>query len=97
MNVIVNTPQPGFLENDWLDHDLAIGDSVRLHVALPDPRCVMTTLPQDDLPRDTEILRALVRHNKLQVGNLGQFPCAGVYAVVAVSGSVKVGDPVSLH
>ena len=27
---------------------------VRLNVALPDPRCVMTPLAQDDLPQDTQ-------------------------------------------
>src|SRR5262245_13752430 len=84
MNVIVDSQQPGFIEDDWVGHELTLGDAARLNVALPDPRCVMTTLAQGDLPRDTDVLRALVRHNKLQVGDLGQFPCAGVYAVVAV-------------
>ena len=97
MNVIVETERSGFIENDWVDHQLALGDAVRLNVALPDPRCVMTTLAQDDLAKDTEVLRALVRHNKLQVGELGQFPCAGVYAVIAAPGTVRTGDRVALH
>ena len=92
MNVIVDTERPGFIENDWVGHQLALGDAARLNVAMLDPRCVMTTLAQDDLPKDTDVLRALVRHNKLQVGDLGQFPCAGVYAVVAVGGTVRTGD-----
>gem|GEM_PF-2801915 len=62
---------------------------------MPDAHCVMTTLAQDDLPKDTEVLRVLVRHNRLQVGDLGQFPCAGIYAVVARQGTVRVGDHVS--
>ena len=73
-----------------------IGDTVRLNVALPDPRCVMTTLAQDDLPNDTDILRTLTRHNRIRVGDAGQFPCAGVYAVVAASGTVRTGDRVGL-
>jgi uncharacterized protein YcbX len=97
MNVIVATGQPGFLENGWLDRGLFLGDAVRINVTIPDPRCVMTTLPQGDLPRDTEILRTLVRHNKLQVGTMGQFPCAGVYAVVGAGGLIKIGDPVVLR
>ena len=74
----------------------AIGDAARLRVALPDQRCVMTTLAQGDLPKDTEILRTLVQHNKIQVGDAGQFPCAGVYAVVEAPGTMRTGDPVAL-
>ena len=97
MNITVETERPGFIENDWVGHDLAFGDTARLNVALPDPRCVMTTLAQGDLPRDTDILRAIVRHNRLQVGDLGPFPCVGVYAVVGVRGPVRIGDPVALN
>jgi hypothetical protein len=96
MNVIVGTKQPGFLENGWVGHQLRIGDAVGLSVALSDPRCVMTTLAQDDLPNDTDILRTLIRHNRLPVADAGQFPCAGVYAVVAASGTVRAGDRVEV-
>jgi uncharacterized protein YcbX len=96
MNVIVNTKVGGFVENDWVDHELAIGEAVRLGVALPDPRCVMTTLAQEELPKDTEVLRTLTRHNRVQVGAAGLFPCAGVYAVVEVPGTLRVGDRVAL-
>ena len=97
MNVIVKTERPGFIENDWIGHELGLGDGVRLKVALPDPRCVMTTLAQEDLPQDTDVLRTLIRHNRVQVGDLGQFPCAGVYAVIATPGTVRVGAPVVLN
>ena len=96
MNVIVGAKEAGFVENNWIGHELAIGDALRLNVALPDPRCVMTTLAQEELPRDTDILRTLVRHNRIQVGDAGRFPCAGAYAVVHASGAVRTGDPVSL-
>ena len=69
---------------------------MRLTVALPDPRSVMTTLPQDELPRDTDVLRTLVQHNRVQVGDAGRFPCAGVYTVVQAPGAVRTGDRVSL-
>lgn len=97
MNVIVDAEEIGFVENNWVGQDLTVGDAARFNVALPDPRCVMTTLAQDELPRDTEVLRTLVRHNRIKVGDAGQFPCAGIYAVVLVSGTVQTGDRVSLR
>ncbi len=97
MNLIIDTEEPGFLENDWVGHELGIGETLRLGVAMPDPRCVMTTLAQEDLPKDTDILRTLIRHNRIQVGDMGQFPCAGAYAVVAALGTVRTGDRVGLN
>ncbi|MGH9960707.1 MAG: MOSC domain-containing protein, partial [Pyrinomonadaceae bacterium] len=73
MNVIVNANETGFVENSWIGRELAIGEAVRLRVVVPDSRCVMTTLAQDDLPKDIQILRALARHNKIQVADAGQF------------------------
>jgi len=96
MNVIVRTPRPGFVENDWVGHELGLGNAARLNVALLDPRCVMTTLAQEGLPQDTDVLRTLVQHNRMQVGDLGQFPCAGVYAVVTAPGIVRAGDDVTV-
>jgi uncharacterized protein YcbX len=95
MNVIVDTHEAGFLENGWTDHELQIGAGVRLGVAIPDPRCVMTTLAQDELPKDTEVLRTLVRQNRLDVAG-GLYPCAGVYAMVESAGTIRQGDVVSL-
>jgi uncharacterized protein YcbX len=96
MNVIIDTQPSGFIENDWLDHELSFGDKVRIKVVLPDPRCVMTTLAQDDLPDDTGILKTLVRHNRIQVGDLGMFPCVGVYAEIAAPGVIHTGHQVTL-
>jgi uncharacterized protein YcbX len=96
MNVIIDTDAAGFVENAWIGRGLAIGDGARLGVALPDPRCVMTTLAQDELPRDADVLRTLTRHNRVQVGGAGLFPCAGVYAVVTAPGTMRTGDGVAL-
>jgi uncharacterized protein len=57
----------GFVENDWIGHVLAIGDEVRLQITGPYPRCVMTTLPQGDLPHDPGILRTAAQHNQANV------------------------------
>ncbi len=96
MNLIIDTKEAGFVENDWIGHELALGDAMRVRVAMSNARCVMTTLAQDELPRDDEILRALVQHNRLQVGDTDLFPCAGVYAVVQAAGSLRAGDSVTL-
>jgi uncharacterized protein YcbX len=90
MNLVVETDGEGFVEQDWLGRTVGIG-SARIRVVVPDPRCVMTTLAQDGLPRDPAILRTLARHNALEVAGQ-RSPCAGVYAVVESPGSVEPGD-----
>jgi uncharacterized protein YcbX len=95
MNVIVDTPGSGFVENEWLGRTLAIGEEVQVGVSLPDPRCVMPSLEQEDLPRDPRILKALAQHNRIDVaGSL--YPCAGVYAVAQATGTIHKADRVSL-
>src|SRR5205807_10311708 len=88
-NVVVETAtgEKGFVENAWIGRTLALGDAVRLSITGPCPRCVMTTLPQADLPRDPGILRAAAQHNHANVG---------VYADVIEGGAIRRGDPVTL-
>lgn len=78
----------GFVENEWVGKTLAIGGEVRLKIDLPCPRCVMTTMPQGDLPHDLEILRTAVKHNE---GNIG------VYASVVQGGTIRRGDTVRVE
>ena len=92
MNVIVDVPHDGFVENSWIGRGLAVGDEVALAIAMPDPRCVMTTVAQEGLERDPEVLKALAKHNRIDVAGGGLYPCAGVYAVVASPGTVRRGD-----
>ena len=88
-NVVVGPTdgQAGFIENEWVGRSLAIGDEVRLRITQPCPRCVMTTIAQDDLPKDPGILRTAARHNDVNVG---------VYATVERPGRVRRGDEVWL-
>lgn len=74
MNVFVDTDGGGFVENGWIDYRVEIGASPRLMVAMPDPRCVQPTLAQEDLPKDTEVLRTLVRHDRIDVAGSGRYP-----------------------
>ena len=96
MNVIVDATDVGFVENSWIGRTVTIGDAIRLRVAQPDSRCVMTTLAQDELPKDSDILRTLAQHNRIQVGDAGRYPCVGVYAVVEAAGTIETGDIVLL-
>jgi uncharacterized protein len=96
MNLIVDTPEDGFAENAWVGHTLAVGDDVRIVAIMPDPRCVMTTVAQGDLPRDPQILKTLAQHNRLDVAGGGLYPCAGVYAVTDAAGAIHTGDSVTL-
>jgi hypothetical protein len=84
-------------EDDWLGCNLHIGTEVVVHVVLPVPRCVMTTLAQPGLPRDRDVLRTIARVGRKQVGPLGQVACAGSYAEVINPGVVRTGDPVGLE
>jgi MOSC domain-containing protein len=74
---------------------LAIGEDVRLRVALPDARCVMPSLAQEGIERDPRILKALARHNRIEVEGL-RYPCAGVYAVADATGAIREDDHVTL-
>ena len=86
-NMVVQTPEGerAFVEDAWIGKVVAIGETVRLKITGSCPRCVMTTLPQGDLPKDVGILRAAARHNRANVG---------VYASVLQGGRVRRGDSV---
>ncbi len=89
-NIVVQpgSGEKGFAENTWVGRTLAIGTTVRLNITGPCGRCVMTTLAQGDLPRDTGILRTAAQHNQVKVG---------VYAAVARGGTIRRGDPVRIE
>ena len=85
--VIADTP-PGvpFPEMEWREKRLRIGEAT-LEIIAECPRCVMVTHGFDDLPKDPQVMRALVREAE---GNLG------VYARVEEPGAIKTGDPVEV-
>lgn len=95
-NLVINTPASGFVENDWVGRRLHVGDSVVLEVIVASPRCSIPTLAHGDLPRDTEALRTVARHNLVDVLDTGRRACAGVYARVLHPGKLTPGDPVRL-
>jgi uncharacterized protein YcbX len=92
--------EPGFVENEWVGRTLRVGEQLALKMLLPSMRCVMTTLAQEALPSDPEILRALVRENRIEIPGVGRYPCIGVYGSLArklsTGGLIRRGDVCNL-
>jgi uncharacterized protein len=84
-NIVVESAseEKDFIENSWVDMKLRIGEEIVMKVIGPCTRCVMTTLPQGDLPKDLGILRAVAKYNQVH---------AGVYASVHRGGTIHRGD-----
>jgi len=88
-NILIAAPAsaPGFVENAWVGHTIAIGPEVRIKITGNTGRCVMTTLAQDGLPRDLGILKTAALHNQAHVG---------VYAEVVRAGVVHDDDQIRI-
>ena len=84
-------------DDEWLGCDVHLGDEAVVHVVVPTPRCVMTTLAQPGLPKDATVLKAIARVGLKRLGALGQFSCAGWYAEVVTPGVVRRGDRIRLQ
>jgi uncharacterized protein YcbX len=93
-NVVIDGPSEPFAENNWSGTNMRFGDELVGSVLLPTMRCIMTTLAQNDLPRDNEVLRAVTRHNRIDIPGLGTWSCVGAYAVVTAPGRVRLDDDV---
>lgn len=89
-NIVVESAsdEKAFVENAWIGRSVSIGEEVQLAITEACPRCVMTTLPQGDLPRDRGILRTAAKHNQVHVG---------VYAKVLQGGTIRRGDEVTVR
>jgi uncharacterized protein len=84
-NLVIDSAsgEKDFIENSWIGKKIAIGQDVVVRVTGPCTRCVMITLPQGDLPRDSGILKTVARFNQVNTG---------VYASVLRSGTIHRGD-----
>jgi len=89
-NIYIDTPNAAarFVEDDWSHGTVRVGNDVVLTDLEPTVWCVTSTLAQEELPRDLSVLRTIAQHHR---------GCLGVYASVPSGGSVRVGDPVTLH
>lgn len=91
-NIVLDGVGDGFVENDWAGRVIAFAGGATVAATIPTMRCVMTTLPQGDLPRDPDTLRAIAKHNRVEIPGLGTWACAGVYADVTGPGELAVGE-----
>jgi uncharacterized protein len=96
-NVVLDGQGAGFVENGWAGRAVAFAGGATVAVTIPTMRCVMTTLAQGDLPRDPDTLRAVAKHNRVEIPGLGTWACAGVYADVTGEGELTVGEPHELR
>ena len=77
----------GFSENEFVGHKLQIGRKAVIGVTDRDPRCKMITLDPDTAQANPDVLKRVARaHDGM----------AGVYGAVLVTGSIRMGDPVTL-
>lgn len=96
-NLVIDTGDAtGFLDVDWVGHDLAIGDDVVIHISDNATRCVMTTLAQGELAQERSVLQTLATQNQQEFGGLGRSACLGVYAEVVACGAIRAGDAVAI-
>jgi hypothetical protein len=88
-NLVITTVEgvDGLIETGWLGCSLHVGELV-VRGELPTARCAMTMQAQGDLPRDSTVLRTIVREAGQELG---------IYASVIHPGRVAVGDTVELH
>jgi len=82
-NIVVATEATGLVEQEWLGHEIAIGEALVVRAARPTVRCVMTTLPQAELGAAPAVLRTLTELNAASLG---------IYAEVLQPGIVRIGD-----
>ena len=90
-NIVLETDNPEpFLEDEWVGGTLLFGDEEprpAVSVTARDVRCVMINLDPDTGTQDARVLKTVVRLNKNN---------AGVYGTVVQTGTIIVGQPVSL-
>ncbi len=85
-NILVQLDEVGFVEHGWVKQELQIGE-VRFDVFDHKTRCVMTTRPQGDLPRDPDVFKAVVQNNQRR---------AGVSLRALGHGFIRAGDNITL-
>ena len=88
-NIVVETRRDltGFVEADWVGRTLVLGE-VRIKLEIPCMRCVMPTLEQEGLPKDSSVLRTIVREAGQNFGS---------YATASRGGRIAVGNDVLIE
>jgi len=98
-NIVIEAAagEDGFVEDAWIGRELTAGE-VSLKVIDTMVRCVMTTLPQGDLPNDPGILRTLADHHRVLMPAVGrELPAVGVAVTVMSGGRISRGDALAVQ
>lgn len=66
-NFLIKTNETGFIENEWVNNEVALG-SLKCQVYDDTRRCIMVALAQGDLPRDTDVIRMILKSNEGRAG-----------------------------
>ncbi|MBU8730886.1 MOSC domain-containing protein [Cytobacillus oceanisediminis] len=82
-NLVIETEATGYLEDEWVDQLIQVGESVTLKIVAPLQRCIMVNNPQEELKQDARILKTLATHHAAMFG---------VWAKVERCGEIRVGD-----
>lgn len=82
LDVAGNTP----VEHQWIGKQIQIGNQVRLKITKLAERCIMTSSRQLNLPEDPQIFDYIINESQMMFG---------VYAQVANSGTVNIGERVN--
>jgi uncharacterized protein YcbX len=85
-NIVIDTDLDGLAEQDWIGGTLRAGE-VSARVEIPTIRCTIPLREQAGVPADPAVMRAVSRHGDR---------CFGVYADIADTGTLRVGDAVEL-
>jgi uncharacterized protein YcbX len=85
--VLIETDAVGFVEKQWIGHNLRIGGGVRLQAIEETTRCGMTFIEQPGVADDPDILRTILRHNRRHLG---------INCTIDRFGSLREGDDVVL-
>ena len=84
-NLLIDTPGTKLIEHDWISKKLLIGQELRIEITNLTERCIMTSLPQQELDQDSQIIKTISKKSQHHFG---------VYARIIKSGVVRIGDRV---
>ncbi len=71
-NIVIETDEDGFVENDWVDRRLRLGAELLVEIVTMTPRCAVPALAHGSRPRDVSMLRSVVAANRVVRGG-GRF------------------------
>lgn len=86
-NLLIDLPGEELIEHHWLGQKMAVGRELEIEITGLTERCIMTTLAQEELECDRNILQTI---NKQSGHNFG------VYAKIIQPGVVRIGDKLDI-